>query len=365
MNFVMYRYILYYIMNSNDNRVKYFKYKLKYLNLKNHIGGNISTVEPETMKFLTSVNSSDGKPLYELSPNDARKVFNDVQLAYSKDLYDFSDVTEELDVDVPFNYNGKQNNFSITIVRPKQSSEIKLPIVMYFHGGGWVMGDKMTHNRLIREISYRANVAVVFVSYTRSPEGQYPIPVEQCYEGTKYIVKNAQTYNLDPTRLAICGDSAGGNFVAVITILAKQRGDLNIKYQILLYPATDSSFSSQSFIDFADGYWLSKKNTIHFWGEYAPNIAERDIPLISPVNATIEELKNLPPALLIVDENDILRDGGEAYAHKLMQAGVEVTAIRYLGTIHDFIMLNALAKTPAQRSAISLVVMNLKERLMS
>ncbi|AYV75213.1 MAG: alpha/beta hydrolase [Terrestrivirus sp.] len=371
-------------MNHDANRVKYFKYKLKYLTLKNQIknkikqlGGNLPTVEPTTKKFLESINNAGGKPLYEMKPVDARKVLDDLQIAYSKDLYDFSDVTDIEDVDIPFELNGKQHNFSIRIVRPKavklikKSKEtqlpevMKLPIVMYFHGGGWVLGNKMTHNRLIREISYRANVAVVFVNYTPSPEGQYPVPLEQCYEATKYMVKNAQTYNLDSENVAVCGDSVGGNFVAVVALLAKQRGDFKIKYQVLMYPVTDASMSTKSYTDFQDGYWLAKKAMAWFWDEYAPDVGSRGVITLSPLNATIEDLRGLPPALLIVDENDVLRDEGEAYAHKLMEAGVDITAVRYLGTVHDFCMLNALANTPAPRSAISLVVMNLKERLMS
>jgi len=359
-------------MNSNDaNRVKYFKYKLKYLTLKNQIsqsGGqpnsNFSTVEPTTKKFLESINSSGGKPLYEMSPVDARKVLDDLQITYSKDLYDFSDVTDIEDVNIPFELDGKNQNFSIRIVRPIKELEVtRLPIVMYFHGGGWILGNEMTHNRLIREISYRANVAVVFVNYTPSPEVHYPVSLEQCYEATKYIVKNAEKYNVDPNNLAICGDSVGGNFVAVVALLAKQRGDFKIKYQVLMYPVTDSSMSQQSYTNFEDGYWLSKKAMAWFWDAYAPSSESRNLITTSPLKATIEDLRGLPPTLLVVDENDILRDEGEAYAHKLMDAGVDVTSVRYLGTVHDFAMLNALAKTPAPRSLISLVVHTLKEKI--
>jgi acetyl esterase len=283
-------------------------------------------------------------------------------MTYATDLNDFSGKTNVLDVDIPFNLN----NFSIRIVKPNGSDTLnKLPVVMYFHGGGWILGNKMTHNRVIREISFRANVCVVFVNYTPSPEVHYPVPIEQCYEATKYIVKNAQTYNIDPNNLAVCGDSVGGNLAIALTLLAKQRNEFKILYQVLMYPVTDASMSTKSYVDFADGFWLSKKAMSWYWDAYAPQNSSisRDIPLISPINTTIDELKNLPPALIITDENDVLRDEGEAYAHKLMEAGVDVSSVRYLGTIHDFIMLNVLAKTPTPQNALSLVVMNLKNKL--
>jgi acetyl esterase len=160
--------------------------------------------------------------------------------------------------------------------------------------------------------------------------------------------------NLDSSRLAVVGDSVGGNMTAAVTLLAKERGGPKISYQVLFYPVTDANFDTPSYREFANGPWLTKPAMEWFWNAYEPDAAARKKPTVSPLQASIDQLKGLPPALVITDENDVLRDEGEAYAHKLSQAGVSVTAVRYLGTIHDFVMLDALRDTPAARSAIAL-----------
>jgi acetyl esterase len=298
-----------------------------------------------TKSFLTAVNSQKGPQIYELSVKEARGVLSKAQAGKVKKLS-----VDIEDLEIPCGPKGK---VSIRIVRPKDHPA-KLPAIMYFHGGGWVLGDKNTHDRLIREIASGAQAAVVFVNFTPSPEAQYPIPIEEAYEATKYISKNGKTFNLDSSRLAVAGDSVGGNMAAAVTLLAKKRKGPHIAVQVLFYPVTDSDFDTQSYQQFAKNYFLSRKAMKWFWNHYLPDKNLRKKPTASPLRASIGQLKKLPPALIITAELDVLRDEGEAYAHKLMEAGVEVTAVRYLGIIHDFVMLNALSETAQAKSAIAL-----------
>ena len=246
---------------------------------------------------------------------------------------------------------GPNGNVSIRIVRPKGIDDI-LPVVMYFHGGGWVLGDKNTHDRLIREITNGSNAAVVFVNYTPSPEAKYPVAIEEAYAATKYIAENGNKHNLDPSRLVAAGDSVGGNMATVVAMLAKDRGGPDIIFQLLFYPVTDANFDTASYQEFATDHWLSIDAMKWYWDNYLPDKEKRKEPTASPLQASLNQLKDLPPAMVINGEFDILRDEGQAYAHKLIEAGVRVTAVRYLGTIHDFVMLNPITETPATRAAI-------------
>jgi acetyl esterase len=223
---------------------------------------------------------------------------------------------------------------------------------MHFHGGGWILGDKDTHDRMTREIAVGANAAVVFVDYDRSPEARYPVAIEQAYAATRYVAEHGNQLNVDPTRLAIVGDSVGGNMAAAVTLMAKERRGPKIDFQVLFYPVTDADFETGSYHSFANGPWLTKPAMEWFWNAYLPDVAKRKEITATPLNASLDQLQGLPNALVIVDENDVLRDEGEAYARKLSQAGVRVTSVRYNGTIHDFVLLNPITDTPAVRSAL-------------
>lgn len=302
-------------------------------------------IELATQQFLNTINSSGGSPIYELSPTEARKVLSKVQdVKVTKLPADIEDIT------IPTGPKGKTN---IRIIRPKDN-KTHLPAVMYFHGGGWILGDKNIYESLLREISNGAQAAVVFVDYDRSPESQYPIAIEEAYAATKYISENGNSFNINSSKLAVMGDSVGGNMATVVTILAKERGGPKIDYQVLFYPVTDANFETESYKEFANGYWLSKEAMKWFWNAYLPNENERKKYTASPLQASIEQLRNLPPALVITNECDVLRDEGESYAHKLIEAEIDTTAVRLLGTVHDFAMLNALTDTPAVRVAINL-----------
>ena len=319
---------------------------MKEFSNKKHI------IEPFTQQFLDNINSLSGPPIYELSPIEARNILWKVQdIKITKLPADIEDYT------IPVGPKGETN---IRIIRPK-GNKSKLPAVMYFHGGGWILGDKNIYDRLVREISNGAQAAVVFVNYDRSPESQYPIAIEEAYAATKHIAENGNSFNLNSSKLAVMGDSVGGNMATVIALLAKERGGPKINYQVLLYPVTDANFETESYKEFANDYWLSTEAMKWFWNAYLPDENERKRYTASPLQASIEQLKGLPPALVITNECDVLRDEGETYAHKLIEAGIETTTIRLLGTIHDCAMLNALANTPAVRSAIKLANIKLNQ----
>jgi acetyl esterase len=313
-------------------------------------------LEPKTQAFIDGVIAQGGPPLYQLSYSDARAVLENAQAQPVTKLP--ADVEEKV---LPV---GPKGEVSVRIYRP-QEVKGSLPVVMYFHGGGWVLGSKNTHDRLLRDLVNGVNAAFVFVNYTPSPEAQFPVPIEQDYAATQYIAEHGREFGFDTNRLAVMGDSVGGNMVAAVTLLAKQRNGPRIRYQVLFYPVTDASMNTSSYSEFADGPWLTRPAMEWFWDAYAPNNEDRKKITASPLSATLEELRGLPPALVIVDENDVLRDEGEEYAKKLIQAGVEVTAVRALATFHDFALLNGLADTPATKAAVQLASRKLSEALSS
>jgi acetyl esterase len=318
--------------------------------MSNH---DYSAIQPKTRALLEALDAQGGPPLYALSYRDARAVLDNAQaIPVSKLAADIEDAS------VP---GGPKGEVSIRIVRPKPRPAGRLPVVMYTHGGGWILGNKETHDRLIREIANGAQAAVVFVNYTPSPEAHYPIPIEEAYAATRYVAENGASMDLDTSRFVIAGDSVGGNMAAAVTILAKQRGGPKIGHQLLFYPVTDASFDTDTYRRFADGPWLTRPAMKWFWDAYCPDLSKRNEPTASPLRANLEELRGLPPALVITDENDVLRDEGEAYAHKLNEAGVQVTATRYLDTVHDFMMLNAFTDDPAPRGAITQAIAYLRD----
>ena len=300
-------------------------------------------LEPMTQKFIDALAAAGGPPIYTLTPSAAREVLASAQRQPVAKL-----PVSMVDTTFPV---GPTGSVRIRIVRP-EGVKGTLPAVMHFHGGGWVLGDKETHDRMTREIAVGANAAVVFVDYDRSPEAKYPIAIQQAYAATRYVAEHGRELEIDASRLAVLGDSVGGNMTAAVTLMAKKEGGPKIAFQVLLYPVTDADFETGSYNTFAEGPWLAKAGMKWFWDAYLPDVNARKQPTATPLNASLEQLKGLPDALLIVDENDVLRDEGEAYARKLSQAGVRVTSVRYNGTIHDFVLLNAIADTPAVRGAI-------------
>ena len=251
---------------------------------------------------------------------------------------------------------------ALTIFRP-DGVEGPLPVILYIHGAGWVFGNNHTHDRLARELAAGVRAAVVFPDYSLSPEARYPTAVNENYAIAHWVLEHGAEHGLDASRIAVAGDSVGGNMAAALTLMAKQRGDLPLAGQVLFYPVTDAAFDTGSYQQFAEGYFLRRDAMQWFWDQYTTDEAERAEITASPLRATTEQLTGLPPALVITAEADVLRDEGEAYANKLRAAGVDVTALRYQGIIHDFVMLNALRGTNAAEAAITQAVGFLREAL--
>jgi acetyl esterase len=224
-------------------------------------------------------------------------------------------------------------------------------VVLYTHGAGWVFGNAHTHDRLVRELTVRAEAASVFVDYSLSPEAKYSTALDEIYSVLEWISARGPEHALDPSRIAVAGDSVGGNMTAATTIRAKQRGGPAIAAQLLFYPVTDARFDTASYDQFDSGYFLSREGMKWFWDQYTTDTDQRAEITASPLRASLVELKGLPPALVIVGEADVRRDEGEAYAAKLREAGVPTTAVRYQGIIHDFVMVNAMRDTHAARAA--------------
>ena len=313
---------------------------------------NMPVLEPAAQAFADA--TAERPFLFELAPAEGRAAVDEVQ----------SGQIAKPDIDetwVTIN-GGPTGKVPVRIVKPAGSTGT-LPVIVYIHGAGWVFGDAGTHDRLVRELAVGAGAAVVFPEYDRSPEARYPVAIEQNYAALKWIQTHGEEHDLDPGRVAIAGDSVGGNMAIAGTLMAKERGDLSFAAQVLFYPVTDAAFDTDSYHQFAEGYFLRRDGMQWFWDQYTTSETERAEVTASPLRAPVDQLAGLPPALVITGEADVLRDEGEAYANKLREAGVPVTAVRYQGIIHDFVMLNALRETRAAQAAITQAVGFLSEAL--
>ncbi len=307
-------------------------------------------LEPEAQAFAEAA----ARPpfLFNLGPEKGRVALEEAQAGpVSKLPVDVEDLTIA---------DGPSAQVSLRILRP-QHAQAPLPVIVYIHGAGWMFGSPQTYDRLVRELAVRAGAVVVFPEYRLCPEARYPTAIEECYSVVKWVAERGREHRMDPKRLAVAGDSVGGNMTAAVTLLSRERGGPDIRLQLLFYPVTDAAFDTASYHQFAEGYHLRRDAMMWFWDQYTRHPGERNEITASPLRARTQQLKGLPPALIITAEVDVLRDEGEAYATKLREAGVRVTAVRFQGTIHDFVMLNALANTGATRGAIALATAWLRE----
>ncbi|MCX4459447.1 alpha/beta hydrolase [Streptomyces sp. NBC_01340] len=309
-------------------------------------------LEPAAAAFAKA--TANPPYLFDLPPAEGRKAVDEVQSGeIDKPAVDEEWITVS---------GGPTGSVRARIVKPA-GAEATLPVIIYIHGAGWVFGNAHTHDRLVRELAVGANAAVVFPEYDLSPEARYPVAIEQNYTVAQWVVQQGATKGLDAARIAVAGDSVGGNMAAALTLMAKERAGIPLVQQVLFYPVTDASFDTGSYHQFATGYFLRRDGMQWFWDQYTTDEAERAQITASPLRATPEQLAGLPPALVITGEADVLRDEGEAYANKLREAGVAVTAVRFQGIIHDFVMLNALRETHAAEAAITLATGTLRAAL--
>ena len=310
----------------------------------------IKTIEPQndprlssgTKEFLKALNSPSPPELEKLNPLEARNVLLDAQMAIEFD-YSGIEETEKL-----INVDGYE--IKLNIARPAGTANEKLPVFLFTHGGGWVLGDYPTHRRMVRDLVLASGTAAVFVNYTRTPDAAYPQQINEIFAALKWVAANGDEINADGKNLAVVGNSVGGNMTAVMCLMAKENGGPELKYQIMMWPIVDANFETESYKQFGEKRFLSASLMKWMYDMYIPDPEKRKDIHASPLQATIEQLKGLPPALIQVAESDILRDEGEAYGRKLDEAGVPVSVMRYDGMIHDFGLLNGLADLPPVRS---------------
>lgn len=283
--------------------------------------------------------------IYELPPKDGRDLLEQVQESPVEKM--------EVDIEDQTFDTGQWGKINVRFLRPKGSTK-ELPVIYYIHGAGWVFGSANTHDKLVRELAVCTHSIVVFPEYSRSPEAKYPTAIEQNYAVLQQLPELAKEKGMDVDRITVVGDSVGGNMSAVMTIMTKQRNGTPIKQQVLYYPVTDANFDTESYKQFAEDYYLTKEGMQWFWNQYTTDESERNKITASPLRASEEELKDLPAAMILTAEADVLRDEGESYARKLREAGVEVTQARFQGTIHDFVMVNLFDQTNATRAAMDL-----------
>lgn len=308
----------------------------------------------DTQAFLGALAAGGGKPLEQLSPADARAVLEGAQAGAKVALPPADVVRKTIEVD------GRP--LKLVVVRPAGAKGV-LPAFMFFHGGDWVLGDFPTHERLIRDLVAGSGAAAVYVDYARSPEAGYGVAIAQAYGATKWVAEHGAELHVDGSRLAVAGNSVGGNMAAVVSLMAKDKGTPKLRFQARLWPVTDANFETASYKQFDHGYFLTGNMMKWFWDSYTTDAAQRRKITASPLQATPAQLRGLPPALIQTAELDVLRDEGEAYGAKLDAAGVDVTTTRYDGMIHDFGLLNALAGVPGTRSAMLQAATELKQHL--
>jgi acetyl esterase/lipase len=308
----------------------------------------------EVRKFLKVLNSGTGSPIEELSPEDARKVLIDAQKSVT---VNYSGIEES---ERTITQDGTKVRIHIT--KPIGVSA-NAPVFIFIHGGGWVLGDYPTHRRLVRDLVVESGAVAVFPDYTPSPEVHYPVAINQIYATIKWVSGHGNEIGVDGNNLAVVGNSVGGNMTASVVLMAREKNGPAIKLQVMMWPVTDANFETDSYNELGEGRFLTKNMMIWFWDNYLPDKNARKEIYASPLQATLEQLKGLPPALIQTAENDVLRDEGEAYARKLDEAGVPVTLTRYGGLIHDYGLLNPLAKIPAVKTAILQAAAVIKEAL--
>jgi acetyl esterase len=310
-------------------------------------------IDPQVRAFLAEINK-DPSPFWELPQPKPQEILTGLQNMTPVDMSGVTTTEQTITQD--------GLSVKIYIMKPEHITG-KPGVLLFIHGGVWIVGNFENHQRLLRDLVVGSGQVGVFVEYTSLPEARFPTQLDQSYAVLKWVAAHAEEFGADGSRIAVAGNSVGGNMAAALTIMAKDRNGPKISFQALLIPATDASVDTGSYHEYGEQRFLARAFMKYGWDLYAPDAKTRDNPYVSPLRASIDELKGLPPALVITAENDPLRDEGEAYARKLKEAGVTVAAARYNGTIHDFVLLNAIRNVPSTEAAIEQISDNLRRYL--
>jgi acetyl esterase/lipase len=310
-------------------------------------------IDPQVRSFLAEINK-DPSPFWELPQPKPQEILTGLQNKTAVDMSGVSTTEQTITQD--------GQAVKIYIMKPEQVNG-KPGVLLFIHGGVWIVGNFQNHQRLLRDLVVGSGQIGVFVEYTSLPEARFPTQLDQSYAALKWVASHAEEFGADRRRIAVAGNSVGGNMTAALTLMAKDRGGPKISYQVLMIPATDASVDTKSYHEYGTGRFLARAFMKYGWDLYAPDATARNNPYVSPLRATLKELNGLPPALVITSENDPLRDEGEAYARKLKEAGVSVIATRYNGMIHDFVLLNGILTDPEPQAAIRQISAEIKAHL--
>jgi acetyl esterase len=281
-------------------------------------------VEPQTQQILDQLAALGGPPLHTMQVIEARRMMENLRALAAAG----PEVGAVEDRRVP----GPAGEIPVRLYRP--AGDGPFPALVWFHGGGWVLGDLDGADATCRELANAAGCVVVSVDYRLAPESKFPAAADDCYAATRWVADNAAALHVDATRVAVGGDSAGGNLTAVTALRSRDLGAPALRFQLLVYPVTDATSESPSYAENGEGYLLTRDSMQWFWNHYLRGDTDRADPYASPLRAA--SLAGLPPALVITAEFDPLRDEGEAYGRRLRDAGVRATISRYPGTIHGF-----------------------------
>jgi acetyl esterase len=310
-------------------------------------------IDPQIRSFLASINK-DTSPFWELPQPKPQDILTELQSQTPVDMSGVETTERTISQD--------GRTVKLYIMTPERVSG-RPGVLLFIHGGVWIVGNFRNHQRLLRDLVVGSGQIGVFIEYTPLPAAKFPTQLDECYATLNWLAEHADELGADPTRIAVAGNSVGGNMTAALALMAKDRNGPKISYQVLLIPATDASVDTASYREYGTGRFLARAFMKYGWDLYAPDAKTRDNPYVSPLRASTDRLKGLPPALVITAENDPLRDEGEAYARKLKEAAVSVDAVRYNGTIHDFVLLNALRRVPSTEAAIEQTNEGLRQHL--
>ena len=317
---------------------------------------NVATdpnLDPRVREFLVPIDR-DPSPFWELPQPKPQEILTALQKQTPVDVSGVTTTEQTI----------TQDGTSVKIYIMKPEHLTGEPGILFFvHGGVWIVGNFENHKRFLRDLVVGSGQVAVFVEYTLLPAAKYPTQLNECYEALTWTAAHAGEFGADGSRIAIAGNSVGGNMSAALTLMTKDRKGPKISYQVLFWPATDASVDTKSYLNYGTDRFLARAFMKYGWDLYAPDAKMRDNPYVSPLRANLDQLRGLPPALVITAENDPLRDEGEAYARKLKEAGVDVAAVRYNGTIHDFVLLNALRHVPSTEAALKQASDGIREHL--